>query len=505
MSNHIFNKKNASIILKGKFETGKSNKNNHMSELQKFVDYISRQEAIRQDKIEFDYTSEELAELSRIEKGLEKLDEDTDQPLIKDIRQLDKYIDYMTRKKAILENEQSEIINGAFSNNKRYITKNDVENIKGLVVQSKKNNSVMFQDIISFDNEFLEREGYYNSKTGVLNEDVLYEATKAMMEKLKEKEELVDPFWFATIHRNTDNIHLHITSMERENTREMMEYEGVLQARGKRKQSSLNEMIFKFGSKMIDRTNEFDRMSVLRKEVPLQIKETVKESLIDTYTLNTKKNDPQLEKMLEEIINEYPIKSRGYNELSPELKNKIDFVTNYITKDDPKRKEYDQTTKDIDQLYQSTYGSRYNPNEFYENRKNDFNSRMGNAVAGQVKLLKQSQLKGVRHSELEEILNGKKLSIKFESKDIQFKTSYGKENYSEFKNNFNDKSIRYNSKSNIYEKIKNRQFNRKVLHKIERVVNDDLKMYRAKRDFEKVQQMIERESMQQKNQFDFDY
>lgn len=94
-----------------------------MVELQKFVDYISRQEAIRQDKLDHDYSEDELNELARIEKALEKIEQETDQPVIKDLREMDKYIDYMTRKKAILENVDNEIVNGAFSNTKRYITK----------------------------------------------------------------------------------------------------------------------------------------------------------------------------------------------------------------------------------------------------------------------------------------------------------------------------------------------------------------------------------------------
>ncbi|MEQ3475013.1 relaxase MobL, partial [Enterococcus cecorum] len=147
-----FNRKSASIILKAKFETGKSGNKNHMVELQKFVDYISRQEAIRQDKIEHDYTYDELQELERIEKALEKIESETEQPVIQDIREMDRYIDYMTRKKAILENVDNEIVNGAFSNTKRYITKNDVAKIKESVIEAKNNDSVMFQDVISFDN-----------------------------------------------------------------------------------------------------------------------------------------------------------------------------------------------------------------------------------------------------------------------------------------------------------------------------------------------------------------
>ncbi len=40
-----------------------------------------------------------------------------------------------------------------------------------------------------------------------------------------------------------------------------------------------------------------------------------------------------------------------------------------MTKDNPKRKEYDRMTKEIDELYQTTYGKRYNPQEYYLNKK----------------------------------------------------------------------------------------------------------------------------------------
>ncbi len=56
-----------------------------------------------------------LNELARIEKALEKIEQETDQPVIKDLREMDKYIDYMTRKKAILENVDNEIVNGALA------------------------------------------------------------------------------------------------------------------------------------------------------------------------------------------------------------------------------------------------------------------------------------------------------------------------------------------------------------------------------------------------------
>lgn len=496
----IFNRASASIILKSKFETGKSGKKNHMAELQKFVDYIARQEALRKDKQEFTLNSEELEELNRIEVALEKMEDETTQPVIKDIQQMDRYIDYMTRKKAILENTDNEIVNGAFSYNKRFINKKDVKEIKKNVIEAKNNNSVMFQDVISFKNDFLEEHGYFNSKTGELNENILYEATKNMMDKLKKKEGLIEPFWFATIHRNTEHIHLHITCMERKNTREMMEFDGVLQARGKRKQSTLDDMIFAFGSKILDRTNEFEKLSKLRKEVPLEIKDTVKDCLIQMYVTNSKNekiefNNPEIEKYLKELKSDIPLNVRGYKELPKETQSKIDKLTEYLTKDNPKRKEYDSVTKEIDELYQKTYGKRYEPNKFYENRKADFNARMGNAVVTQIKNIKKAELNNDINKFVKD--NKLKLSFKYDKSKLDLKTDFGKNQYNSFEKSLKEKQEAFKQKEQLYQKKKNQFADRKDLMIISRAINDDLKMYRAKKDFERLQAQIEQDKLRQ--------
>lgn len=491
--------------MKAKFETGKSGNKNHMVELQKFVDYISRQEAIRQDKIEHDYTDDELQELERIEKALEKIESETDQPVIKDIREMDRYIDYMTRKKAILENVDNEIVNGAFSNTKRYITKNDVEKIKESVIEAKNNDSVMFQDVISFDNDFLEKEGYYDSKTGDLNENILYEATKGMMDKLKEKENLVEPFWFATIHRNTEHIHIHITCMERKNTREMIEYDGVEQAKGKRKLSTLDDMVFKFGSKMLDRTNEFEKLSVLRKEVPLEIKESVKNRLVQMYIEKNTNNDSKFENYLRELKEEIPINIRGYNELSESTKYKVDELTDYLTKDNPKRKEYDSVTKRIDELYQQTYGKRYNPNEFYENRKVDFNARMGNAVVLQIKKMKKDEQKVNKKDDLKEFISDKKLNVDYVDFNTKFKTKYGIEQEMQLKEGIKKKQEILDKKEELYKQKRSKFADKRTLRKIDRVIKDDLKMYRAKKDYEELEARIEQEKLRQLRESGLDF
>ncbi|BDP48493.1 hypothetical protein [Enterococcus faecium] len=57
---------------------------------------------------------------------------------------------------------------------------------------------------------------------------------------------------------------------------------------------------------------------------------------------------------------------------------------------------------------------------------------MGNAVVGQIKLLKQSEEKNLKSNELKNLLDGKKLNVKFDREKPEFKTKYAKQSYDDF-------------------------------------------------------------------------
>ncbi|AMB93098.1 hypothetical protein AWM71_07370 [Aerococcus christensenii] len=68
--------------------------------------------------------------------------------------------------------------------------------------------------MVSFDNQFLEKHGLYNSKTQELDEKRLQMAARKMMTVLIKEDDLHDARWMASIHRNTDNIHIHLATVE---------------------------------------------------------------------------------------------------------------------------------------------------------------------------------------------------------------------------------------------------------------------------------------------------
>ncbi|WP_254843960.1 relaxase MobL [Virgibacillus dokdonensis] len=134
----------------------------------------------------------------------------------------------------------------------------------------QKKGSPMWQDVLSFDNAFLEEQGLYNSKTKQLDERRMKNIVRGAVKEMLQAEKMNDTtVWAAAIHHNTDNIHVHIAMIEPKPTRETVRFYDeendmwIEQFRGNRKQSSLNKMKSKVANQMLDRSKEYNRIDAL--------------------------------------------------------------------------------------------------------------------------------------------------------------------------------------------------------------------------------------------------
>src|SRR5699024_1976987 len=119
--------------------------------------------------------------------------------------------------------------------------------LKDLYQQAQENNSIMWQDVISFDNDWLADQGIYNHKDRTLDENKIKEATRRAMNEMAKKENMEGTLvWSAAIHYNTDNIHVHVSTVQPNNPRE----------RGKRKQSTIDSMKTKVAHCLMDRSEQ---------------------------------------------------------------------------------------------------------------------------------------------------------------------------------------------------------------------------------------------------------
>lgn len=112
--------------------------------------------------------------------------------------------------------------NGLFDRYNDYLNAFQQKNLVRKINQAEKNGSPLFQDVISFDNKFLEENNIYNHNSGYLNEAKMKQSIRKGMEYMLKKEGFKynkNTVWAAAIHRNTDNIHVHIATTEINTTR----------------------------------------------------------------------------------------------------------------------------------------------------------------------------------------------------------------------------------------------------------------------------------------------
>ncbi|ELD8338396.1 hypothetical protein QJJ72_002934 [Listeria innocua] len=95
--------------------------------------------------------------------------------------------------------ENPEKSTGLFTATDDYVDEEMVNKMKNLFTEAQKNQSTLWQDVFSFDNEFLIEEGLLDKHTGNLDEKKIQQAIRVAMEDKFAKEDLTGQHLFITI------------------------------------------------------------------------------------------------------------------------------------------------------------------------------------------------------------------------------------------------------------------------------------------------------------------
>ena len=138
----------------------------------------------------------------------------------------DEYMDYMDdeTKTVIGEQKGLEKVSALFTSKKDSLTYEEKQELKNLFKEAERNGSNMWQTVISFENSYLEDVGIYDSDGQMLNEKILMKAGRKAISEMLNNEKMENAIWAASFHYNTDNIHIHIATVERKPTREKKMY-----------------------------------------------------------------------------------------------------------------------------------------------------------------------------------------------------------------------------------------------------------------------------------------
>lgn len=298
------------------------------------------------------------------------------------------YADYMDdpRKRSPGFNPESEKASSIFTVTKDQLTAQEKQELKRQFEIAQKNDSPMWQQVISFTDTFLKKYGLYDRTTGRLEEGRIRLVTRlAMQEELKDEKMDGAAVWSAAIHYNTDNVHVHIAIVEPHPTRKRGEFTVPGKCGGKTKtgqfKGSMNPKTFgKMKSKIVN--NIVDRAPELQK-----INDIIRKGIVAEKRGRNSYRDIRLRGAFLNLYRQLPPDRRlwmynmnALHGLRPEIDNFTGLYINMYH-----RKDFMELTKELQSqqdFLKSVYGA--GKQELYRNyaktKTADLYTRMGNAV-----------------------------------------------------------------------------------------------------------------------------
>lgn len=296
--------------------------------------------------------------------------------------QFNDYVEYMNRDEARKEKIEKDYEgyndymgnpnkNGSlFTKDKESLNDEEIKEVKRLFKEAQNKHSILWQDVFSFNNEWLEKQGLYDSKTRILDEEKIQIAVRNAMDALEKKSDK-KYFWSSSIHYNTDNIHVHVGSVQLDK----------IDNRGKRKLSAIIAMKSSFTNSLVDFNKEYQK-----------INEVIREKLVHKTRNHDLKNDRELKNNIKKIVKMLPKDKKqwhyNYNTLY-EVRPLLDKITTQFIEENFKEdfKELNNLLEEQGERLKDLYGE--GANEYYKNysegKIKELYTRMGNATLSNIK------------------------------------------------------------------------------------------------------------------------
>lgn len=321
------------------------------------------------------------------------------------------YVDYIDRKEAVrkendfkynLFNEymgNPEKSTGLFTEEKWELNEEDKKELKESFKKAYENDSLMWQTVISFDNRWLEENGLYDSTTNVLDENKVKELTINAMHRMLASEGLQEAVWSAAIHYNTDNVHVHVATVEENPHREKVmrqqwEYKKNENNRWVKDKPVLDEKgnpVYKeeykgkFKEKSFQIAKQYIVNEVIKeKDLNKKINEVIRDRMVKEIQRREVFSDKEIVEKVVALYEKMPNCKKSlwnYNSnIMKPLQGQIDDISNlYLQKyhADDFKKLKDMLQKQSE-LYKRAYGD--GKSDFQETKMRDLYTRLGNSI-----------------------------------------------------------------------------------------------------------------------------
>lgn len=267
---------------------------------------------------------------------------------------------------------------GLFDKYTDIMSDEDKKHAQKMFEKAQKNDSILWQDVFSFDNRWLTEQGLYNPATGELDEKKIKDAVRKSIEYSLEKKNMKESaIWNGAIHYNTDNIHIHVAICEPEPS----------QQRGKRTQKTLDNMKSIFVNELLDSRKNYELINSIIRDRIIGKKE-------DRQIIC----DRKMKRMLMDVKRNLPNDKRhwkyGYNTMK-NANTRLDKMTKYYI-ETYKKDEYRELLKHLDKqekILMESYGigDRKKFEDYKKNKIEELYKRMGNAILNEMKTIEEEK------------------------------------------------------------------------------------------------------------------
>ena len=250
---------------------------------------------------------------------------------------------------------------------------NEREQLRDIFRRAQENGSILWQDVISFDEAWLQEVGVKENR--FIDEQRLMQATRNATALMIEREQMPHATWTAAIHYNTDNIHIHIATVETVHPRE----------RGKRKPKTIEKMKAQVVHTLADRTREQEKLNTFIRDEVLAHKRNHA-----TLSVSNRVLHPSLVRQFKAIQKRLPDDKRkwyynmnGMQNLRPSLNRLTDaYLATYFEKEHTAFKQRLDTEV---AFYERSYGSASQASTYRKTKEQDLYTRMGNTILSEMR------------------------------------------------------------------------------------------------------------------------
>ncbi len=373
------------------------------------------------------------------------------------------YINYMDREEAVRNAHIDEYniyqdymgnpykTTGLFTQDKSKLSEKEKQELKDNFSMAQDNKSLMWQTVISFDNEWLRKQGLWNGYLSAQNEQKLQGIIRKSVNEMLEKENLQNAVWSAAFHLNTDNLHVHIAIVEPVPMREKKAYPvyKTYKKNGKVEQVQIGSKMEYKGRFKLSSIEACKRVVVNeiinQREQNLEINRVIRESIVQKKRETALSQDEELGKAFFSLYEKMPACKRSLwnynNSKIAHLKGEIDALSSAYLKKYHKKdyKELKEKLMKQDELYREAYGE--SKSSYMNGKIEDLYTRLGNAILKEIK--------------------------EYDRNKIEMENFPNDENVNDFLNNEEEKIENMNSRYKEKEDGKRERKNERTIHKQE--------------------------------------